>query len=117
MKVLSLFGHNVNDIINSINQFKNLQFLGIQIAKTDQSLDRICLGDLKIMVLDCYEFPKFGKNFQNLRALNIMIRKKKIFDFNFFDQCVNLDYLNLFFSKSESLKDLNEKHLYTVREI
>ena len=63
LKVLCLDGPNVNNVINFINQFKNLQCLSIRVDESDQNLDKICLESVKAMVIYCNEFPKLGKNF------------------------------------------------------
>ncbi|CAF1054785.1 unnamed protein product [Brachionus calyciflorus] len=117
LKVLCLDVPNIKNVINFINQFKNLECLNIRVDEAGQSLNNICLDNVKTMVINCYEFPKLEKNFHNLRALNIMIQNNKILDLNFFDECVNLDYMSLYFCKFESIRSLSEKHFDKLRNL
>ncbi|CAF1040539.1 unnamed protein product [Brachionus calyciflorus] len=117
LKVLGLYGENVIEIKNFIKQFKNLECLCIQINKSDENLDNICLSNLNMISLRCFKFfPKLGKNLKNLKILDIEI-SSEIFDSSFFDECENLNYLSILFLYIESLEKLNETHLKKLKNL
>ncbi|CAF0820828.1 unnamed protein product [Brachionus calyciflorus] len=104
--------HNMINEINFLNKMENLEFLDVQFINSKEfgeNFEKLCLSNLKFLVITCETVPRFSSNFSNLQGIEIIGPKSLPNDV--FANLVNLDYFKLR-TNDQKLVDKSEKESF-----
>ncbi|CAF0827206.1 unnamed protein product [Brachionus calyciflorus] len=104
--------HNMIDEINFLNKMQNLEILDLQFINTkefNENFEKLCLPNLKFLVITCETVPRFNSSFSNLKGIHI--NRAKNFQNGAFVNLLNLDYFRLR-TNDQKLVDKLEKESF-----